>query len=132
MATRLNGRGSARQKPMGGGFETLSWYFMRVSGVILLLIAVGHLILMHIFIQVENIDYNLVASRWTGAWGPFWRVYDLALLVFALVHGFNGLRWVLDDYIHRPGLRTAVKSIVYVVGVVVILMGAYVLFSFQA
>ncbi|RME44266.1 MAG: succinate dehydrogenase [Chloroflexi bacterium] len=132
MATKLNPLGYGRQKPMGGGFETFSWYFMRVSGAVLLLIAVFHLLLMHIGIKVENIDFSTVEARWTGPWGPFWRVYDLALLTFALFHGFNGLRWVLDDYIHSPGWNKLVKSVVYVVGVIVVLMGAYVIFSFKA
>ena len=113
-----------------GGFETWAWFFMRISGVVLLLIAVLHLLLMHVFIKVENITYNTVAERWTGAWGPFWKSYDLALLIFALTHGFNGLRWVVDDYIHRPGWNITVKALLLVVYIVVIAMGAFTIFSF--
>lgn len=131
MATRISSQTLGRQKPSGrGGFETFSWYFMRVSGAVLLVIAVFHLMLMHVYIRVENIDYGLVSTRWTGSWGPFWRIYDLTLLVFALLHGFNGLRWVLDDYIHSPGWNVLVKSLVGIVAAVVIFMGAYVIFSF--
>ena len=132
MATRISSQTFGRQKPSGrGGFETFSWYFMRVSGAVLLVIAVFHLLLMHVYIRVENIDFGLVSNRWTGPWGPFWRIYDLSLLAFALLHGFNGLRWVLDDYIHSPGWNVLVKSLVGVLAVVVVFMGAYVIFTFQ-
>ncbi len=132
MTTRINHRTLSRAKPDGGGFETFSWYFMRVSGALLLLIAVFHLLLMHVYIRVENIDFNTVVTRWTGPWGAFWRLYDLALLVFALTHGFNGLRWVIDDYIHRPGWNALIKGVALLLAVVVILMGAYTIFSFRA
>ncbi|HFQ95740.1 MAG TPA: succinate dehydrogenase [Anaerolineae bacterium] len=113
-----------------GGFETWAWFFMRISGVVLLLIAVFHLLLMHVYIQVENITYDVVANRWTGAWGPFWRTYDVALLIFALTHGFNGLRWVVDDYIHRAGWNVFFKALLLVIYLTVIAMGAYTVFSF--
>lgn len=132
MATRFSSLTLSRQKPTSrGGFETFSWYFMRVSGALLLLIAVFHLLLMHIYIRVENIDYGVVSNRWTGTWGPFWRIYDLALLAFALLHGFNGLRWVIDDYIHSPGWNVLLKAFVGIAAAVVVFMGAFVIFSFQ-
>ncbi len=113
-----------------GGFETWAWFFMRISGVVLLLIAVLHLLLMHVYIQVENITYDVVANRWTGTWGPFWKTYDLALLIFALTHGFNGLRWIVDDYIHRAGWNVFFKALLLVIYLVVIAMGTYTVFSF--
>ena len=113
-----------------GGSETWGWFFMRISGVVLLLIAVFHLLLMHVFIQVENITYDVVANRWTGTWGPFWKTYDVALLIFALTHGFNGLRWIVDDYIHRAGWNVFFKALLLVIYLTVIAMGAYTVFSF--
>ncbi|NOX60426.1 MAG: succinate dehydrogenase [Chloroflexi bacterium] len=120
-----------RQKPIGGRFEIYSWYFMRLSGAVLLLIAVAHLMLMHVVIRVENIDFGTVEARWLGPWGPFWRLYDLSLLVFALLHGFNGLRWVIDDYIQRPGWNIIIKGLALLLLIIVILMGAYAIFSFR-
>ena len=60
-----------------GRFEVLSWYFMRVSGAALLLLAVLHLLLMHIVIGVENITFEVIIQRWQS---PFWQVYDLSLI----------------------------------------------------
>lgn len=112
-----------------GSFEVYAWFFMRVSGVILLFIAVFHLLWMHLVIGVDNIDYDVVALRWQN---PLWRVFDLALLIFALSHGVNGTRWVLGDYVRSPGWQLAAKWFVYVLALVIGAMGAYVIFTFQA
>lgn len=119
-----------RARP-NGRFEVLAWFFMRVSGVVLLFIAVGHLLWMHLVIGLENIDFNTIVGRWTGPLGAFWRVYDLALLLFAMIHGLNGARWVIDDYITRPGPNWAVKSVVFTLGAILILMGAFIIFTFR-
>lgn len=110
-------------------FELYAWFFMRVSGVIMLLIAVFHLLLMHVNIGVGNIDYDTIAGRWQS---PFWRLYDLFLLVFAMTHGTNGARYVLEDYIHNRGWRVTAKAILYTVYILFVGMGAYIIFTFQA
>ncbi len=33
---------------------------------------------------------------------PFWQVYSFILVAFAATHGFNGLRVILEDYVHSP------------------------------
>ncbi len=46
-----------------------------------------------------------VAEQW-NSWG--WKMFDILLLLFTIPHGINGLRNVLEDYIHN---KTAVKVI---------------------
>jgi succinate dehydrogenase / fumarate reductase, membrane anchor subunit len=111
-----------------GGLELWSWLFMRISGVVLLGLAVFHLFWMHVVIGVENIDFALVAERWQN---PLWRLYDLLLLVFALTHGMNGLRMVIDDYVRSPGWLVLAKSAAFVIYSVFLIMGAYIIFAFQ-
>jgi len=110
-------------------FELYAWFFMRVSGVVLLLIAVFHLMLMHASIRVGNITFDTIAGRWGS---PFWRIYDFFLLIFALTHGTNGARYVLEDYIHAPGWRVTAKVTLYIIYAVFIGMGAYIIFTFKA
>lgn len=110
-------------------FELYAWYFMRISGLILLVIAVFHLLYMHVNVGVENIDFEDVAARWDS---PFWRVFELFLLVFGLSHGINGTRQVLDDYIHSRGWRLVVRTTIYMIGLAIGVLGAYVLFTFEA
>lgn len=128
MATRST---YGRPRPSGSNFELYSWLFMRVSGVLLIFLALGHLAIMHVINSVENIDYDFVAARLAGPLGAVWRIYDLLLLTLALLHGLNGLRIVLDDYVRSPAWRAIGLSAVYVIGAVFLVVGALVLFSFQ-
>ena len=128
---RESGTFGARPRP-AGGFELWSWYFMRISGAVLLLLAVFHLLWMHLVIGLDNITFETIVRRWTGPLGAFWRVYDLALLVFALTHGMNGARWVINDYVHRRGWNLGLKSVLGVLYALLMLMGTYVIFTFQA
>lgn len=120
--------GGGHDRPAGSGFEPRAWFFMRLSGVVLLGLAVFHLYWMHFAIGVDNIDFQTVVGRWSN---PLWRIYDFALLVFALSHGFNGLRYAIEDYVRRPGRRRMVKSIAYVAGFLLISAGAYIIFTFD-
>jgi succinate dehydrogenase / fumarate reductase, membrane anchor subunit len=106
-----------------GSFEVEAWMFMRVSGVVMLLIAVGHLLYMHLVTGVDNIDYAWILQRWAN---PVWRLYDWLLLAFALAHGTNGVRTVLDDYVPRGLRNVAVKWLLYVVAFTCLLMGSQI------
>ena len=54
----------------GGGYELFMWYFMRLSGLALVLLAVGHLFIMHILNNVETINYAFIAEPVDRASGP--------------------------------------------------------------
>jgi len=91
-------------------FETWSWYFMRISGLILIFMALLHFSITHILNDVTDTDANFVSARWDN---PLWRVYDWTLLALGLMHGLNGLRWILDDYVRSPARRAVVKAVLY-------------------
>jgi succinate dehydrogenase / fumarate reductase membrane anchor subunit len=107
--------------------EVYSWFFMRVSGVVLLLMVFGHLAIMHVINSVDTISYWWVAERMAT---PFWRTYDWIILVLALVHGMNGMRVIVDDYVHTRGRRTLCMAILWVIGFVFLALGSLVLFTF--
>ena len=71
-------------RPVGGNFELWSWYFFRVSGVLMLVLVFGHLLIVHIINNVDVINYEFVALRWQTLG---WRAYDWLLLFLAIVHG---------------------------------------------
>ncbi len=121
--------GGGHRRPGSRGFEAYAWLFMRLSGVVLLGLAVFHILWMHLAIGVENIDFQTVVERWSN---PLWRLYDLALLAFALTHGVNGLRTVLEDYVQSPRRLLAVKGVVYTLGFLLLSMGTYIIFTFEA
>ena len=117
-----------RERP-AGGFELWSWLFMRISGIVLLLLAVGHVLVMHVLDEgVDRVDFGFVAARWGS---PFWRAWDWALLVLALIHGINGLRIVVQDYVKWVGVRFAVNMFFYVVGFGLFALGTVIVFTFD-
>jgi succinate dehydrogenase / fumarate reductase membrane anchor subunit len=115
---------------------------MRVSGILILPLVFGHLAMMHIIQGVFDITAanfqvvgtNLVNQSGTSVefvaqrWGMFiggvaiWRLYDFALLALVVIHGFNGLRYVLTDY--SSGNRLIRRGLMYmcVIGAVVLLV----------
>lgn len=128
MAERpLDYRGG-RPAPTGNNFELFAWFFMRVSGVLLLFLALGHLVIMHLINSIDTIDYWFVAERWGS---PFWRAYDWLMLFLALLHGGNGIRTILDDFF-RPGpWRTLFLTTLYVLVLILMLLGTMALVTFQ-
>ena len=116
-------------RPVGaGGFETFSWYFFRISGVALIFLALIHLLLNHVTTDVSCTSYQLVAGRYTN---PFWRLYDWLLLTLALLHGMNGLRVVIDDYVRSRGWRLALQSTLGLLTLAFFLLGTITLITFQ-
>ncbi len=115
-------------RPASGGFETFSWYFFRISGVALIFLAIIHVFLNHVTTDVACTSYQLIAARYHN---PFWRLYDWLLLSLALLHGMNGLRVVIDDYVRARGWRLALQSTVGVLTLAFFLLGTITLVTFQ-
>jgi succinate dehydrogenase / fumarate reductase membrane anchor subunit len=109
--------------------EARSWAFMRLSGLLLLFFALVHFSITHIVNDVVETDYDFVAERWHN---PAWRVFDWMLLVLALSHGVNGLRWIVDDYVRRPGRRKAVKGLLYGLTGVLLVVGTITIVVFPS
>ena len=111
-----------------GGLELWSWVFMRISGLVLLGLALGHMAIMHLINNVDVIDYQFVAGRY-ARW--FWRGYDLSMLVLAMLHGLNGARILIDDYIHVPMWHRLAIGLLYLVGGAFLILGIGVIVFFQ-
>ena len=119
---------AARPKPEASGRERFWWYFMRISGLLLVLLALGHMFIMHVLVELtgNEIDFAFVQSRWGT---PFWRVYDFALLVLAFVHGANGARVVIGDYVaHRTARGLIIGALLVISGIWLILGMAVIVF----
>jgi len=69
----------------GINLEKWGWIYMRVSGVILVVLIFGHLFVNLVLGEgVSQIDFAFVAGKLSD---PFWQWYDFFLLWFALIHG---------------------------------------------
>ena len=110
-------------------FETWSWYFMRISGLVLIFLALLHFSITHIINDVTDTDAVFVSKRWDN---PLWRLFDWALLSLALLHGLNGLRWIIDDYIASPIKRAGVKAVTYGVSLTLFAYGTLVIVTYSS
>ena len=113
---------SSKQK-----FERFAFLFMRMSGIALLFLAVGHVMIQLILNSVHNLTLQFVADQWKS-WG--WKAYDMFLLFFAVTHGYNGLRNVLEDYIHNEKLMRNISYVLAVFVVVTIVWSAVAIITF--
>ena len=110
-------------------FEMYSWIFMRLSGLLLVVLVLGHLLIMNILDGgVQRINFAFVAGRWAS---PFWQTWDLLQLWLAELHGTNGLRTVINDYAVRDSTRFWLKMLLYASALLVLVLGTLVIFTFD-
>ncbi|HZQ59037.1 MAG TPA: succinate dehydrogenase hydrophobic membrane anchor subunit [Acidimicrobiales bacterium] len=108
-------------------FETWSWFFMRVSGLVLLFLALVHFSITHLVNDVTRTNSHFVSHRWNN---PLWRIFDWTLLALGLFHGVNGVRLITDDYVRSPGRRAVAKAVVYTLTFVMVAYGTFAIVSF--
>jgi succinate dehydrogenase / fumarate reductase membrane anchor subunit len=130
----VSGRGAARrgggyERPRDrGNFELAAWFFMRISGLLLIFLALYHLVWWNLIIGVHHLSADVVRERWTN---PFWRLFNVALVSFAMLHGLNGARYSIEDYVRRPGAQMVVKTIVYTIVLGSLAVGIFALLTFD-
>ncbi|MFD7547052.1 succinate dehydrogenase hydrophobic membrane anchor subunit [Streptomyces sp. NPDC059578] len=116
-------------KSTRGNFELYGWLFMRLSGIVLVVLVLGHLLIQLVLDGgVSKIGFAFVAGRWASPW---WQTWDLVMLWLAMLHGGNGLRTVINDYAERPNTRLWLKGLLYTATVFTILLGTLVIFTFD-
>jgi succinate dehydrogenase / fumarate reductase membrane anchor subunit len=112
-----------------GNFELYGWLFMRLSGIVLVVLVLGHLLIQLMLDGgVSKIGFAFVAGRWAS---PFWQLWDLAMLWLAVLHGANGLRTVINDYAERNATRLWLKVLLYTATAFTVILGTLVIFTFD-
>jgi succinate dehydrogenase / fumarate reductase membrane anchor subunit len=129
-------------RKIGSRWEKFWWSYMRISGILIVPLIFGHLAMMHVIQGVFDItaqgatvvgtnlvnesgtSVEFVADRWNMLIGgvAIWRLYDIALLALVVIHGFNGLRYVLTDY--TSGSTLLRRGMIYtcIIGALVLLV----------
>ena len=121
--------GPRRRGLSSRSFDMNSWLFMRGSGLLLVVLVLGHLFVNLMKGEgIHAIDFAFVAGKWAN---PFWQVWDLLLLWLAEIHGMNGLRTIINDYATKPSTRFALKTLLYFSALIVIVLGTLVIFTFD-
>lgn len=120
-----------RSAPSAGlipGTERAFWYFLRISGVVLVVFALGHLFITHYINVPSETVFEFVAARWAN---PLWRTFDLILLFSALWHGVVGMRMILTDLINSKPARQLAHALLWFIGILFTVMGTVTIFTFD-
>ncbi len=118
-----------RSRANRSNFELYSWLFMRLSGILLVALVIGHLFVnLMVGRGIQAVDFAFVAGKWSS---PFWQVWDLLMLWLAELHGVNGLRVIINDYAERDQVRFWLKTLLYLSALIVLVVGTLVIFTFD-
>jgi len=118
-----------RTKATRSNYELYGWIFMRLSGVLLLVLVFGHLFVNLVTGQgIKGVDFAFVAGKWAS---PFWQTWDLLMLWLAEIHGVNGVRTIINDYTEKDSTRLILKTLLAVSAILVLVLGTLVIFTFD-
>jgi succinate dehydrogenase hydrophobic anchor subunit len=132
-------------KERGFDFETVMWFYVRISALLMYLFAlvalVGALVMgartqmtladvirwtfMPNALHVQNTNLEDIAP-WSTA---FWKWTASAFVFFAASHGLHGVLSVIEDYLTHPGVRKALRLLVLVLVPILSGIGIYVLWT---
>src|SRR5690554_2079780 len=100
--------------------ELAWWIFMRVSGLLMIIIVGAHVFMTNIMINVGDVDFAFVTGRLSTPW---LKLFNTALLVLGMLHGANGLRYSIEDYNRKAGRRFVWKIVLYGFTIAIMVMG---------
>lgn len=116
-------------KRSGINLEKWGWIYMRASGVVLAVLIFGHLFVNLVAGEgVKAIDFAFVAGKFAD---PFWVVWDTLLLWLALIHGANGMRTIVNDYVTHGTTRKVLVWVLWLAAAFLIVLGTLVVFTFD-
>lgn len=112
-----------------GNTELYSWVFMRVSGVLLIVLIFGHLFVNLVAGEgIHAIDFGFVGGKWADL---RWQIWDLLMLWLAMIHGTNGVRTIIADYAEKDRTRLVLTGLLYLAFVLTVTLGTLVIFTFE-
>ncbi len=128
-ATRSGDRISQSEQHRKWNSEFLLWLWVRVSGLLLVFLALSHFVLTHFIFDVAETGVSFVTNRWQRVG---WRVFDWTLLTLALTHGANGVRVVLGDLITNERVRRWMVRASVAICMAFLLLGTFTIVTFRA
>ncbi|MBB2976392.1 succinate dehydrogenase / fumarate reductase membrane anchor subunit [Microbacterium endophyticum] len=109
--------------------EKIGWLYMRGSGIILVVLIFGHLFVnLMLGDGIHGIDFAFVAGKLAS---PFWQWWDVLMLWLALIHGGNGMRTIVNDYVTHNTPRRILIWAIWITAGFLILLGTLVVFTFD-
>ncbi|MGP6172117.1 succinate dehydrogenase hydrophobic membrane anchor subunit [Microbacterium sp. A196] len=113
----------------GINLEKWGWVFMRASGVVLIVLIFGHLFVnLMVGEGIHALDFAFIAGKFAT---PFWQWWDVLMLWLAFIHGGNGMRTIINDYVTHEKVRKALVWAVALAAGLLIVLGTLVVFTFD-
>lgn len=118
-----------RRRSSGVNWEKWGWTYMRASGVLLIVLIFGHLFVNLVLGKgIQAVDFAFVGGKYAS---PFWQVWDTLMLWFALIHGANGMRTIIGDYVLHMQVGRALKIALLIAVVILLILGTLVIWTFD-
>ncbi|GAA2921211.1 succinate dehydrogenase / fumarate reductase membrane anchor subunit [Microbacterium keratanolyticum] len=117
------------RRSRGFNLEKWGWIFMRASGVLLIVLIFGHLFVnLMVGEGIHALNFAFVAGKFAS---PFWQWWDVLMLWLALIHGTNGMRTIVNDYVNNDKVRTVLNWALGLSAALLIVLGTLVVFTFD-
>lgn len=97
------------------------YFVLRVTGVLLTVLVLGHFALTHIVHDVAETDSSFIAERWSSA---LWVTWDGLMLGAAFVHAVAGLLVVVRDLKTDRAARRRWLTVLLGLSLVLLILGA--------
>ncbi len=104
------------------------WIFMRISGLLLIFLVLGHIYMTFVQVSESDATFDAVVGKLSQ---PAWKFYDWLLLTLSLLHGVNGARYSIEDYIRSRPSKAWVKILFFMVVALIFVMGTIGLLAFN-
>ncbi|MGB8656851.1 MAG: succinate dehydrogenase, hydrophobic membrane anchor protein [Candidatus Zixiibacteriota bacterium] len=102
------------------------WLLQRITGIFLAFFLILHFQVLH-FTKEWRIDFSVVTRRMDSTG---WVIFYLIFVPAGLFHAFNGAWQVIHDYRPRPGMQSAVKALLWILGIAISAWGYYLIITF--
>lgn len=117
---------AGRARPQGDRVELAIWVLMRLSGLGLFVLVLGHYLILHVLYDPAEQSASWIAEvRWSST---FWRAYDWSMLMLVLFHAFVGMRIVIGDVLGGRPARI-LRVLLYGLAVVLFVLGTQVVLT---
>lgn len=99
----------------------VAWWYLRISGLLVIALVLGHLFVMHYANAPASTTSAFVLVRWSAS---FWRYFDWVLLLLALTHGLVGMRNVIADAVSSRLVRRASDGVLAILAAAFLAIGS--------
>ena len=117
-----------RPRPVGSAVDLYVWYAVRISSLALFVLALAHFAMTHfVFDPADQSAEWVRQTRWSSI---ALRALDWGMLMAVLVHGFLGMRTVLQDYVPSR-VRSLALGALYALALVLFALGTQVVLTLK-